>query len=195
MLYRLAFFILLGTFISVGVHAQMLEQPSVKLRALDKSTARSTTLEAKVGETIEYGSLFIKVQACRNSDPLDKPESAAFLQIWEVPLNATKSEWVFSGWMFASSPALSAMDHAVYDVWVLECTGGKAAIIPENSVTIDGVLQQDVLEETVPEVDNAEVQETPQPIESAPINPIDSIIDNAISGTDADSTTNEEIYD
>lgn len=101
--------------------AEMLDFPVVKLQALDKSTARTVTFEAKVGSTIEYGSLFIKIQACRKSEPLDPPESAAFLQIWEVPLHAEKSEWVFSGWMFASSPALSAMDHAVYDVWVLDC--------------------------------------------------------------------------
>ena len=104
-----------------SAYAAMADFPIVKLQALDKSTARTVTFEAKVGTTIEYGSLFIKIQACRESDPLDKPESAAFLQIWEVPVNAQKSEWAFSGWMFASSPALSAMDHAVYDVWVLDC--------------------------------------------------------------------------
>ena len=115
----------------------MQDRPSVQLQALDKSTARTTTLEAKVGETIEYGSLFIKVQACRESDPLDKPESSAFLQIWEVPLNAKKSEWVFSGWMFSSSPALSAMDHAVYDVWVLKCLGGDPAPSAESTNKVE----------------------------------------------------------
>lgn len=110
---------------SQSVNATMVDYPTVKLQALDKSTARTVTFEAKVGTTIEYGSLFIKIQACRKSDPLDKPESAAFLQVWEVPVNAQKSEWSFSGWMFASSPALSAMDHAVYDVWVLDCLDKK----------------------------------------------------------------------
>ncbi len=99
----------------------VIDYPAVEIRALDKSTARTKTFKVKVGETIQYGSLYIKVQACRKSDPLEKPESASFLQIWEVPLNSDKSEWIFSGWMFASSPALSAMDHAVYDVWVLDC--------------------------------------------------------------------------
>lgn len=96
----------------------------VKLQALDKSTARTVTFQAKVGSTIQYGSLFIKIQSCRKSPPLEKPESAAFLQIWEVPSGKEKSEWVFSGWMFASSPALSAMDHPVYDVWVIDCLSG-----------------------------------------------------------------------
>jgi len=102
----------------------MEDKPLVKLQALDKSTARTVTFQAKVGSTIQYGSLFIKIQACRQSPPLEQPESAAFLQIWEVPIGKEKSEWIFSGWMFASSPALSAMDHPVYDVWVLDCLDG-----------------------------------------------------------------------
>ena len=116
---------LLFIFGSWPSYAAMRDYPSVKLQALDKSTARTVTFEAKVGTTIEYGSLFIKIQSCRKSEPLEKPESASFLQIWEVPLNAEKSEWIFSGWMFASSPALSAMDHPVYDVWVLDCLEKK----------------------------------------------------------------------
>lgn len=120
---------LIGTIFILGLTspatAVMQDFPIVRLQALDKSTARTVTFEAKVGTTIEYGSLFIKIQACRESEPLEAPESAAFLQIWEVPLKSNKSEWIFSGWMFASSPALSAMDHAVYDVWVLDCLDTK----------------------------------------------------------------------
>lgn len=103
--------------------AVMEDYPSVKLQGLDKSVGRTVTFEARVGSTIQYGPLFIKIHACRKAPPIEKPESAAFLQIWEVPPGEEKSEWAFSGWMFASSPALSAMDHPVYDVWVLDCIG------------------------------------------------------------------------
>lgn len=111
------------TLLPIHARAEMEDYPSVKLQGLDKSTARTTTFEAKVGSTITYGPLFIRIQACRKAPPIETPESAAFLQIWEVPPETGKSEWVFSGWMFASSPALSAMDHPVYDVWVLDCLG------------------------------------------------------------------------
>lgn len=110
-------------FIPHAAHAVMEDYPSVKLQGLDKSVGRTVTFEAKVGTTIQYGPLYIKIHACRKAPPIEAPESAAFLQIWEVPPGEQKSEWVFSGWMFASSPALSAMDHPVYDVWVLDCTG------------------------------------------------------------------------
>ena len=108
---------------ALPARAAMEDYPSVKLQGLDKSVGRTVTFEATVGSTIQYGPLFIKIHACRKAPPIEKPESAAFLQIWEVPPGAEKSEWVFSGWMFASSPALSAMDHPVYDVWVLDCLG------------------------------------------------------------------------
>jgi len=100
------------------------EYPHVKLQSLDKATARTMTFEAKVGSTLKFGPLYMKVQSCQKSSPLDDPESAAFLQVWEVDTNK-ESHWVFSGWMFASSPGLSPMDHPIYDVWVIDCLGEK----------------------------------------------------------------------
>ncbi len=99
---------------------EMTEYPRVKLQSLDKATARTMTFEAEVGNTLKFGPLYIKPQSCQKSSPIDEPESAAFLQIWEVDTEG-ESEWVFSGWMFSSSPGLSSMNHAIYDVWVLEC--------------------------------------------------------------------------
>ncbi len=109
-------------FAPVAARAALDDYPSVRLRSLDKITARTMTFDAKVGDTLRYGPLYIKIQACRKAPPIERPESAAFLQVWEVtPKN--ESKWVFSGWMFASSPALSSMDHPVYDVWVIDCLG------------------------------------------------------------------------
>ncbi len=112
----LAFFMM-----SANVQARtMTEYPRVKLQSLDKATARTMTFEAKIGSTLKFGPLYMKVQSCQKSSPIDQPESAAFLQIWEVDTN-TKAQWVFSGWMFSSSPGLSSMEHPIYDVWVIDC--------------------------------------------------------------------------
>lgn len=93
-----------------------------KLRVLDKITARTSTIDVKLDQTASFAALRITLRACRENPPTEAPESAAFLEIAEqTPEGARK---VFSGWMFASSPALSAMEHAVYDVWVLGCLGG-----------------------------------------------------------------------
>ncbi len=123
MRFFIGFLFVFALLINSPAHAVMEDYPSIKLQGLDKSVGRTVTFEATVGSTIQYGPLFIKIHACRKAPPIEKPESAAFLQIWEVPPGAEKSEWAFSGWMFASSPALSAMDHPVYDVWILDCLG------------------------------------------------------------------------
>ncbi|MEO1089106.1 MAG: DUF2155 domain-containing protein [Pseudomonadota bacterium] len=92
----------------------------VRLRAVDKVTARVTTYDAEVGETWQFGTLEVTVSACFEAPPTEPPESAAFLVIDDRPPGEAINR-VFSGWMFASSPAVSALDHAVYDVWVLDC--------------------------------------------------------------------------
>ncbi len=108
----------------------MIEYPVAKLQTLDKITAHTNSFEAKVGDTLKFGSIYIKVQSCKKSSPMDDPEAAAFIQVWEVDTN-DKAQWVFSGWMFASSPGLSPMDHPIYDVWLIDCAGGKGDIVNE----------------------------------------------------------------
>jgi hypothetical protein len=90
------------------------------LQGLDKVTARVSKVEAVVGSETRFGTLAITARACLESPPTEPPESAAFLEIRDVgPVGDGRT--VFSGWMFASSPALSALEHPVYDVWVVGC--------------------------------------------------------------------------
>ena len=92
------------------------------LRGLDKTTARVTTFTAPIGQVVKFGTLQVTVRDCRKHPPEDTPESAAFLDISETRPGDTVPQHLFSGWMFASSPALSALEHPVYDVWVLDCS-------------------------------------------------------------------------
>ena len=125
-----------------AARSEMIKYPVVRLRALDKITARTVSFDVNVGETVKFGDIYIRPQTCQEPPPIEEPESAAFLQIWERP-NEDESKWIFSGWMFASSPGLSAMDHPVYDVWVLDCREKAeevAAPAPEaEEVTADSV--------------------------------------------------------
>ncbi|MEM7328347.1 MAG: DUF2155 domain-containing protein [Pseudomonadota bacterium] len=115
---------------------------TVILRALDKITGRSTDFEMMVGEPKVYGSLRIDLQTCFQTPPEEPPERAAFLtvttanstqvQTMAVPRDLTEEELQnadqeepevrFSGWMFASSPGLNALEHPVYDIWVIACS-------------------------------------------------------------------------
>ena len=93
------------------------------LQGLDKVSGRVMTIEAPVGTPVHFGTLEIIVRTCRKRPPEDFPESAAFLDIWEIRTGEAAAS-LFRGWMFASSPALSALEHPVYDIWVLDCENG-----------------------------------------------------------------------
>ena len=90
------------------------------LQGLDKVTARVKTFLAPVDQPVSFGSLTITTRMCDRTPVTEAPESTAFLEIVEV-VPGQEPRWVFSGWMFASSPAVSAMEHPVYDVRVLRC--------------------------------------------------------------------------
>lgn len=96
------------------------------LQGLDKTTARVSTVEAPVGGIARFGTLEIVARACHKKPPTEPPESTAFLEITDVRPDSPAVS-VFSGWMFASSPALSALEHPVYDVWVIDCRKGPPA--------------------------------------------------------------------
>ena len=106
--------------------AETIAEPVALLQGLDKITARVSKFEAPVGTPVRFGTLLIRVRDCEKNPPEETPESAAFLEIDEVRPGEVNLR-VFSGWMFASSPALSALEHPVYDVDVLECTAAGAS--------------------------------------------------------------------
>ena len=98
------------------------------LQGLDKVTARVSTFRVAVGTTIQFGTLQITVRTCDKRPPEETPESAAFINVYETrPGESTVG--VYSGWMFASSPALAAMEHPVYDVWVVDCINNKIDLL------------------------------------------------------------------
>lgn len=100
------------------------------LRGLDKVTARVSTLEAPVGGDTRFGTLVVTPRACLVAPPIDPPERAAFLEIREAGRNGGSARPLFSGWMFASSPGLSALEHPIYDLWLLDCREPEAAAAP-----------------------------------------------------------------
>ena len=94
------------------------------LQGLDKTTARVSRFDAPIDKSVRFGTLVITARACVKRPPEEPPESAAFLVIDEVrpgDAGTVVSNRVFSGWMFASSPAVSALEDPIYDVNVLDC--------------------------------------------------------------------------
>jgi hypothetical protein len=101
------------------------------LQALDKVTARISTVDAPIDETVKFGTLEIRARYCRKTPPEETPESVAFLEIDEVRRDEAATRR-FSGWMFASSPAVSALEHPVYDVWVVDCKNPASSSSPRS---------------------------------------------------------------
>ena len=101
-------------------HATDIPTDTAVLRALDKVTARVQTLRVPVGQPVTFARLEILAKACLAHPPEETPESSVLLQIVKT-IGKDKQTKIFDGWMFASSPDLSAMDDPVYDIWVLSC--------------------------------------------------------------------------
>ena len=135
MMKNLKYSALLALLIAAPANAENLKGDSAVLRALDKVTATTRDYTVEVGEMLPYGSLEITVKSCEKRPPEETPEVFVFLQVREPGKEALLDlgdddeflddqedpEKLFSGWMFASSPALSALEHPVYDIWVLDC--------------------------------------------------------------------------
>lgn len=104
------------------VESVPVDATGVSLEGLDKITARTFAFEAPLDQTVRFGYLEITARRCVVAAEAETPERSAFLEVVEHKPGIDPVK-VFSGWMFASSPSVSAMEHAVYDIWVVDCSG------------------------------------------------------------------------
>ena len=105
-----------------GAEASWIDGRIATIQALDKITARISTLRVPIDEPVDFGTLSVTVRRCAYHPPEEPPEDAAFLEVVDNGHDGSKPpRAVFTGWMFASSPAVSAMEHPVYDLTLLSC--------------------------------------------------------------------------
>ncbi|MBT6441693.1 MAG: DUF2155 domain-containing protein [Alphaproteobacteria bacterium] len=118
--------------LSVPVRAETTPGEGAVLQGLDKVTARISEIIVRLDEPVRFGTLEITVRACHRTPPEEPPESTAYLEINDIRHGEAPNQ-VFAGWMFASTPGLNALEHAVYDVWVLDCViaAGGGSPLPE----------------------------------------------------------------
>jgi len=100
--------------------AQTISNPVAAFSGLDKITARITNFDVYINETVQFGALQITPRACYTRPPTETQRTSVFVEVDQVSLKGTVTR-IFTGWMFADSPALNAIDHAVYDIWLLDC--------------------------------------------------------------------------
>ncbi|MDB5592677.1 DUF2155 domain-containing protein [Enterovirga sp.] len=124
---RLFALTLAGICLSGPALADKIKNPTAIFNGLDKITGRIISFEVAVDETVQFGALQITPKVCFSRPPTESPQTDAFLEVDEVTLD-NQYRRIFSGWMFAASPGLHGIEHAVYDVWLTECKGGTAVI-------------------------------------------------------------------
>jgi hypothetical protein len=88
--------------------------------ALDKVTGRVSPLEIKMGQTMTFGALRVTPRACYTNPPTEVPQTAAFIEVDELLLDGSARR-IFTGWTFAESPGLHAVEHPTFDVWLTSC--------------------------------------------------------------------------
>jgi hypothetical protein len=107
--------------------AQKIVNPTAVFSGLDKITGRITTFDATIGETVQFGALQVTARACYSRPPTETPLTDGFVEVDEVTLQG-EVQRIFTGWMFAASPGLHAVEHPIYDVWLTDCKGGAPPV-------------------------------------------------------------------
>ena len=106
--------------------AQRIENSVAVFAALDKVTAKISRLEVPLNQTATFGALKVTPRVCYTRAPTEPPKTTTFVEVDEMQLDG-KEKRIFSGWMFADSPGLNAVEHPVFDVWLTDCTQPRAA--------------------------------------------------------------------
>jgi hypothetical protein len=97
--------------------------PTAVFSGLDKITGRIFTFDVAIGETVRFGALEVTPRICYTRPPTELPHTDGFVEVDELTLQGELRR-IFTGWMFAASPGLSAVEHPIYDVWLVDCKGG-----------------------------------------------------------------------
>ena len=113
-----------------------IENTTAVFSALDKVTARISKIEIPLNETVKFGSLNVTPRVCYSRPATERPKTTSYVEIQEVQLDGNEQK-IFSGWMFAESPALNAVEHPVFDVWLSDCKGGQEPEVARSRQNVE----------------------------------------------------------
>ncbi|MCC6982115.1 MAG: DUF2155 domain-containing protein [Bauldia sp.] len=115
----------LGALAAIGCmapagHAQPIPNPLAEFAGLDKITGRIIKFDVYIDETVQFGALQVTPRVCNTRPPTEAAQTDAFVEVDEITIDRSVRR-IFTGWMFAASPGLNAVEHPVYDVWLIDC--------------------------------------------------------------------------
>jgi hypothetical protein len=114
--------------------AAKITNPTAVFSGLDKITGRIISFDVAINETVRFGALEVTPRACYTRPPTEAPSTDGFIEVDELTLQGELKR-IFTGWMFAASPGLNAVEHPIYDVWLTDCKGGAAPAIADAGPT------------------------------------------------------------
>jgi len=109
---------------------QRIANPTAVFSGLDKITGRIISFDVAINETVQFGALQVTPRVCYSRPTTETPNTDGFVEVDEVTLQG-EIKRIFTGWMFASSPGLHAVEHPIYDVWLTDCKGGQNPNVAE----------------------------------------------------------------
>jgi hypothetical protein len=116
---------------AIPADAARLENRVAVFSGLDKITGRITSFDAYVNETVQFGTLQVTPRVCYSRSPDEAPKTDSFVEVDEITLER-EIRRIFTGWMFADSPGLNAVEHPVYDVWLKDCRDDSSVPPPQG---------------------------------------------------------------
>lgn len=125
-----------------SLRAEPIKNPIAVFSGLDKVTGRIISFDVYIGETVQFGALRVTPRTCLTQPPTEEPNTTVFAEVDEITLDA-KIRRIFTGWMFAASPGLNAVEHPVYDVWLKDCAL-KSTVAPPTGFASDEFAQDEM---------------------------------------------------
>ena len=165
-------------------HADPIRNPTAIFAGLDKTTGRIINFDVAIGESVQFGTLQVTPRVCNTRPQTETPQTTSFVEVDELIVKpsrdfkaeraaaatAKESKKIFSGWMFAGSPGLHGVEHPVYDVWLVDCKGGK-----ETAAPIAAAPAQPAATGEAKKPSRKVTPVAPAPVDNAPIGPADSV--------------------
>ncbi|TJV87280.1 MAG: DUF2155 domain-containing protein [Mesorhizobium sp.] len=133
---------------------------------IDKITGRIITFDVYIDETVQFGALQVTPRVCYSRPETEQPKTDSFVEVDEITLDR-KIRRIFTGWMFAESPGLNAVEHAVYDVWLKGCKQ-KSDVPPPTAAKADTGKPKTNAAKPKPPVQEPPAEAAPEPSDAAP---------------------------
>jgi hypothetical protein len=125
MSFRSAAFCALAVLATTSMaRAERIKNPTAVFNGLDKISGKIISFDVAIDETVQFGALQVTPRVCYTRSATENPQTTSFIEVDELTLQK-ESKRIFTGWMFAASPGLHAVEHPVYDIWLTDCKGGK----------------------------------------------------------------------